>query len=477
MTQVKCDIAVVGAGPAGLHAALAARDAGATVLVLDEYPEPGGQYFKQLPKDFRVPDRERLGNDYTRGDLLLDKVKAAGVQLMNDALVWASFAPGTLEVVQKHQNIAVSAKAIVVAAGAYERPAVFPGWDLPGVMTPGGAQTLVKNQRTLPGERIVLAGSGPFLMPVASTLLQAGARIETICEATTTAEWRREMLGGITHLGRMSEAVNYGLRILTSRVPLRFGHVVVRAEGTERLERVVLSRCDADGRAVPGTREVITADTLCVGYGFVPAVQMTRLLGCRHRYDAPLGGWVPEHNELMETSVEGVFVAGEVAGIGGAHAAMAEGEIAGLAAAERIGLRTSSFRIGLAQAARRNHRAFGAVLNRVFAPKPALTSHITDDTIVCRCEEVTAGEIRAAAHAWSPNVNVTKGVTRCGMGLCQGRICGTVAETLVAQVLNKPPGSVDHFRGRLPVKPVLLGDVAAMDDAAPVTNTQPATLG
>lgn len=448
------DVAVVGAGPAGLSAALAAVGAGARVTVLDEYPQPGGQFYKQLAAEFGVPDRARLDEEYTRGDALLAAVRVAKVELLNETLVWGSFEPGTLSIVLKGVAGTVRARAIVVASGAYERAISFPGWDLPGVMTPGGAQTLVKNQHVVPGSRIVLAGSGPFLLAVAKTLIHAGAKPVVICEATRPREWLRHAPRLWGHWDRVGEALRYRRLIREAAVPVRFGRIVVRAEGSGSLERVVLMECDSDGRPLPGTEAVEHADTLCVGYGFVPSVQLTRLLGCRHRYVERRGGWVPEHDESMETGVPGVFVAGEVAGIGGAYAALAEGRLAGLAAARRLGFRVADADVAAARAERESHRRFGDLVNDVFALKPGVYDPIANDTLVCRCEEVTAGQIREAATGWGPDVNFIKGVTRCGMGYCQGRICGGMVEELTARTVGCGREAVGAFRVRPPLKPV-----------------------
>jgi NADPH-dependent 2,4-dienoyl-CoA reductase/sulfur reductase-like enzyme len=459
------ELVVVGAGPGGLSAALAAAETGVRAIVIDEYAQPGGQFYKQLSAGFTVRDRARLGYDYTKGDALLARVRAAGVELLSDTLVWASFAPGTLGIRHRSAIGTIRFRAAVVACGAYERAAAFPGWDLPGVMTPGASQTLVKTQRVLPGARMVLAGSGPFLMPVAATLIEAGARVVGIYEATRPSEWARHAPRFIGHWGRMGEAVRYWRTIRKARIPIRFGYVVVRAEGTEALERVVLMRCDRDGGVIASTERFEDADTLCASYGFVPSVQVTRALGCDHVYDAGRGGWIPVHDECMRTSIPGVYIAGEVAGIGGAHAAMAEGRLAGLNAARELGKRVAESAIEDARRERARHRTFAKIVSDIFSIKPRVRELITDDTVVCRCEEVHAREIRAAALAWGANVNFVKGITRCGMGYCQGRICGPLVEDMTAAALGVSAGSVDSFHVRAPIKPLTVRELASMSQA------------
>ena len=458
------DIAIVGGGPAGLSAALAATSAGANVVVIDEYAQPGGQFYRQLASEFQVRDRARLPDDYTKGDALLARVKAGGIEVLNDALVWAAFEPGTLSVRHRGGMGTVRSKKTIVASGAYERAAAFPGWDLPGVMTPGGAQTLVKSQQVLPGSRIVLAGSGPFLLPVATTLIEAGAKIAGIFEATRPVEWARHAPRLWGHWERLREGLRYKRIIRDAGVPIRYGHVVVRAEGSDCVERAVLMRCDAHGRAIPGTERIEACDTLCASYGFVPAAQVTRALGCEHRYAPQWGGWIPVHGESMETTVPGVFVAGEVAGIGGAHAAMAEGMLAGLIAAQQLGHAVSDTQLGETRKERTRHRTFARLVADVFAVKPGVYETITDATLVCRCEEVTAGEVRSAAAAWGANVNYIKGVTRCGMGYCQGRVCGSLVEAIAARALGVPAGTMDAYHVRAPLKPVTVDDLAALAD-------------
>lgn len=461
---IETDIVVVGAGPAGLSAALAAANAGARVTVLDEYSEPGGQFYKQLPAEFSVPDRAKLDDDYTKGDALLASVRQAGVTIMSETLVWGAFEAGVLSVLRRGEAGSVKAKKIIVASGAYERAIAFPGWDLPGVMTPGGAQTLVKNQQQLPGKRIVLAGSGPFLLPVSKTLLGAGASIAAIFEATRPGEWARHALRLWGHWDRIAEALRYRRMLADVKLAIQFGRIVVRAEGADAVERVVTMACDDNGRTIAGSERTEECDTLCVGYGFVPQVQLTRLLECEHRFDALRGGWVPKHGPDMQTTVPGVYVAGEVAGIGGAYTALAEGWIAGLSAARELGLKVRETALTSAQRDRTVRRKFGDLVNAVFAVKTGVFDLITDDTLVCRCEEVSAGEIRAVAAAWGARAGAVKGVTRCGMGYCQGRICGNLLEELTARAAGCTRAEVGGLSVRPPLKPVRVGDIADLAD-------------
>jgi NADPH-dependent 2,4-dienoyl-CoA reductase/sulfur reductase-like enzyme len=462
--EIETDIAVVGAGPAGLSAALAAAKAGARVHVLDEYAEPGGQFYKQLPAEFSVPDRALLDDDYTKGDAFLATVRQAGVTISNEALVWGSFETGVLSVTRRGEAGSVKAQKIIVASGAYERAIAFPGWDLPGVMTPGGAQTLVKNQQQLPGQRIVLAGSGPFLLPVAKTLLGAGANIAAIFEATRPREWARHALRLWGHWDRIAEGLRYRRTLAAAGLAIRFGRIVVRAEGGEAVERVITMECDAEGRSIAGSEQVQSCDTLCVGYGFIPQVQLTRLIGCEHRYDALRGGWMPKFGGDMQTSVAGVYVAGEIAGIGGAYAALAEGWVAGLSAARALGHKVRETAVLSAQRERTARRSFGDLVNTVFAVKPGVFDQIADDTLICRCEEVSAGEIRAAASAWGAAAGAVKGVTRCGMGYCQGRICGSLLEELTARATGSTREDVGGLSVRPPLKPVRVGELADAAD-------------
>ena len=363
-------IAVVGAGPAGIAAAVAARTAGAEVVVVDSQPEPGGQIWR--------------GGGGRTGELV-----RSGAELRLGWSVWAAEGRA-LRITDGERGETLEADAIVLATGAYDRPVAFPGWTLPGVLTAGGAQALAKGQGVLPGRRVLLAGAGPFLFPVAKQLRALGAEV-VVAEATRRRDWLRAAPRMTAHPDKLAAFVK-------ERVPVRWGRMIVRAEGGDRVERATIAQVDGDWR--PRTEETLEVDTVCTAYGFLPSLELPRALGCEIHAGAVA------HDAAMATSVAGVYVAGEAAGIGGAAKAWAEGSAAGASAA------------GRPRSAPRRPAGFARVLEDLFAPRPGLRELITPDTVVCRCEGVTAAEIAGAASF--PELKLR---TRAGQGPCQGRVC------------------------------------------------------
>ncbi|HWU37248.1 MAG TPA: FAD-dependent oxidoreductase [Candidatus Acidoferrum sp.] len=239
------EVAVLGAGPAGIAAALAARRAGARVTVVDEYPRPGGQIYRQPAEAFRVRLPAVLGKEYARAQYFTRELAAASVELLTGTPAWGVEENKTLLLYREGGAAEVlKADAIIVAAGAYDRPVAFPGWTLPGVWTAGGAQAMLKGQRIVPGRRVLLAGAGPLLLPVAKALMGAGATVVAVVEATTRLEWvlrAHRMLG---HWDRLGDVLQYESALLRARIPRFFGHVVTRAAGTDGVERVTIAAAD-----------------------------------------------------------------------------------------------------------------------------------------------------------------------------------------------------------------------------------------
>lgn len=454
------EMAVVGAGPAGIAAALAAGRMGAQVTLVDEYPRPGGQIYRQHPEPFRVGRSFSLRGEHVRAQRLFRQLAEAPVELLSETLVWGTEGERTLLLYREGGDAeTLRAEAIVVAAGAYDRPIAFPGWTLPGVWTAGGAQAMLKSQHVLPGRRVLVAGAGPLLLPLARTLVEAGATVVGVVEATTRLEWGLQAYRMWGHWDRMRDALTYERTLLAARVPRYFGHGVMRAEGGESVERVTIAALDGQWRPKPGSEKRFDVDLLCIGYGFLASTELPQLMGCKLRYHPAQQQYLPVHSPDMESSVPAVFVAGETTGVGGAELALAEGEIAGLAAAALLGHPLDPARqreMEVARARRRHQMRFAGMLDDLFAVRPGIHELVRPDTPLCRCEEVTVGEIQTAIRQGARSVKALKGWTRVGMGPCQGRICGNLAAHLVARETGRPLKEVLDSAARPPIKPVPL---------------------
>jgi D-hydroxyproline dehydrogenase subunit alpha len=483
------EVAVVGAGPAGLAAALAAARRGARVALIDEAPAPGGQIWRAGRGDrLAAPTRERMV-----------AAERFGVELLAGTLVWGARSDRTLLLAPVNERAshgrdadalgrgtasrpdsagcwALRPAAIVLATGAHDRPFPFPGWTLPGILTAGGLQALVKSQGVLPGRRVLLAGAGPFLLPVACTLLDAGAEVVALAEATRRREWLRSAARLRHAPERLVELARYETRLARAKVQRLFGHVIGRAEGRsgdgrhatgdEGVARAELCPVDAQWRPLPGAaRRSFEVDVVALGYGFQPNLELARLLGCRLSFARREGQFVVRRDPAMRTSVDGVFAAGEIGGIGGAELAECQGVLAGVAAARAAGHRDNAPR-ATRHAQRRAERLarFAELLADLFAPRPGALALIDEATEVCRCEGVTRGDLEhaLAERSVAPTTRGLKSATRIGMGPCQGSICGQLIARLAAERTGLPPDEVELPSARPPAKPIRLGTLAAL---------------
>jgi thioredoxin reductase len=458
-------VVVVGAGPAGLSAALHASQAGARVAVVDEYARPGGQYFKQPPAAFRVLDRSAMGRDYRSGLDLMARLEQGKIELLTDTLVWGAFEPGVLEVYRRGECGQVKGARTIIATGAYDRPMAFPGWTLPGVMTAGAAQGLLKSQWVLPGNRVLMVGTGPFQLPVAAQMVKAGATVVGVLEAGKVSGWLKQVPAVWSHLDKIVEAKDYLGTLLKARVPMMYGWTILEARGSGQVEQAVITQVDENWKPVSGTERTLEVDTICLGFGFLPSLQLPRLLGCNSWWDADLTAWVTGHDPDQRTSVPELFVAGETTGIGGHDVALLEGAVAGVRAAADLG-KLSADEAGKQLARLRadlgRHREFADFLNRTFAIRPGIYDLVREDTLICRCEEVTAGAVGAVARQWEGSLKAIKHVTRAGCGQCQGRICGPLVAQIAAKESGKRVEDLGVDTPRPPIKPIPMDALAAM---------------
>jgi NADPH-dependent 2,4-dienoyl-CoA reductase/sulfur reductase-like enzyme len=314
----------------------------------------------------------------------------------------------------------VSSRYLVLAPGAYDRQIPFPGWDLPGVMTAGGAQALLKGQGVVAGRRVLVAGTGPFLLPVAAGLAMRGATVAGVHEANHPAAWLRHPSLGV--VSKLPEALSY-LRVLRRHgVPVRYRSTVVAAVGSDQVTAARL----ADGSEIP-------VDVIAVGWGFTPQLELPLAAGCETRVDDDGSLVVVVDSDQFSTNPR-VLVAGEATGVGGAALAVTEGTIAGAAAA----LGPSAPGLGRLRRRRARLRDFARALQQVYPVPDGWTERLPDDTLVCRCEEVTAGELREAVDLGATGVRTAKLLSRVGMGWCQGRVCGYAASCLTARLTGTP---------------------------------------
>lgn len=449
------ELVIVGAGPAGLGAAEEAGRLGVSVLVLDEYDRPGGQYMRQPGATPTAAEAAALPPPTRRGALLADAAAAAGATFWHEAQVWGAFPGRRVCLVHAGRGRELSPERVIVASGAHERPLAFPGWTLPGVMTPGAAQSLIKGSGVRPGQRLVVAGSGPFLVAVAHDALKAGVEIAGYVELRSPRWPALARLAAFP--GRWPELARYARALLGARIPIFTGHTVTAAKGNDYLEHVEIAPVDGSGHPLHDGRRRLDADALAIGYGFQPSIEITRFLGAEHRFDPCCGG----HYCVIDpatgaTTAEGVHAAGEVTGIGGAQIAECEGRIAGLSVAHSLGhwSRDARRRLPAMQRARARHQRFARLLSDLFPHSAGPAAAIKKDTLVCRCEEVTAGDIAQAVAEGATDTGAVKMWTRAGMGPCQGRMCGWTINCCVAALNGGDAETIGFNPARIPAKPV-----------------------
>jgi NADPH-dependent 2,4-dienoyl-CoA reductase/sulfur reductase-like enzyme len=447
------DVLVVGAGPGGLAAAYAARLAGAEVLVLDEGSAPGGQYFKQCSAaDVVPPDAQ-----HHEGRRLIDDVLGSGVTVRSNALVWGAFAPLEFAATIAGSSYVVQPKQAIVASGAFDQGWPVPGWTLPGVMTTGAAQTLWRTARRLPGERVLIAGNGPLNLQLAAELVAGGADVVAVVEAAPAVGVRRvkEVATMLTSApGLVADGVRYLSRCRWSGVRLMNGSVL-----TSVVPHSGGLRATIEGREAV----YFEADVVCMGYGFDPSNELLRALGCAHAFDPEQRRLVTVCDPRGASSVDGVWALGDCTTLGGARVGLAEGTLAGFAAARALGrpLSTEAVRLeAQAEADAARHRRFQKALWRVYRMDESLRPRPTGDTVMCRCEEVSYGQVEAALAEGATSPGEIKQQTRLGMGRCQARYCGPALETFLAEQTGRPRDENSGFAPRVPVKPVSVGDLA-----------------
>lgn len=454
------DLAVIGAGPAGLAAAVRARSFGLAVTLLDEQPAPGGQVWRAVETRMAAHDGFRYPGD--EGGLALAKeFRASGATYLPAHQVWAIEPGFTLFASSGGRSETLAARALLLATGAQERPVPFPGWTLPGVMTIGAAQILLKTSGQIPDAPVLIAGTGPLLLLYACQLLDSGGKIAAILDTAPKANRG----AGLRHLPKalaahrdLARGLGWQRQIKAAGVKtIRHVRSLV-AQGTAALEAVSYTTEAGEQASLP-------ASLLLVHEGVIPSIHVPLSLGCACKWRDDQLCFAPVLDEWAESSMPGVFIAGDGAGIGGAAAAAQKGEVAAIGIAHKLG-RIDPAKAAAAAKEPRERLARALVtrpmLDALYRPRQEVLTP-ADDVLVCRCEEVTAGRIRAAAGVGIAGPNQVKAFTRAGMGPCQGRQCGHAVAAIIAAASGQSMDECGFYRIRPPLKPVTLAEIAALD--------------
>ncbi|HTU56056.1 MAG TPA: NAD(P)/FAD-dependent oxidoreductase [Acetobacteraceae bacterium] len=450
------DLVVVGAGPAGMAAAVTAAERGLSVLVADQAAGPGGQVFRAITAP-AMARRDVLGADYWRGAGLARAFAASGADYVKECAVWYLDAAREVGLSAGGTSRAVAARRVILATGALERPTPVKGWTLPGVMTVGAAQTLLKSAGVVASGRVVLAGAGPLLWLLAAQYLAAGVKPALILETVPRGRWRaaaREVGGFL-----LSPYARKGLALMgrvRSSVRVVSGVAGLAVEGDGRLE-VTWEGPQGVGREA--------ADHVLLHQGVVPDINLAAAAGCALAWNEAQACWRPVTDGLGNTSLAGIAVAGDGAGIGGAEMAEAAGRIAALAAAAalgRIGAEAAQRMVAAERARARRFERGRAFLDAVYRPAREMRLGAAE-AMACRCEEVSVARVReVVASLGVQGPNQLKAFLRCGMGPCQGRFCGLTVGEIIADVRGVSPAEVGYYRLRPPVKPITVAELAGM---------------
>lgn len=452
------DLIIIGAGPAGMAAALTAAEYGANVLVLDEQRKPGGQIYRAI-EDNDATARPELGQSYFAGQALTKAFRAAQVEYAPGSVVWHVSGDGEVGYTQNEAAQLVRAPHVIIATGAMERPFPVPGWTKAGVMTVGAAQILLKGSG-IGIKNAVFAGTGALLYLVVHQYMQAGIPVKAVLDLTPSANYRsalRHLPNAMSSVGKIAQGLRWKRGISRAGVPFISGIEDIRISGEGSAEAVEYLK--------KGTWTRIDTSSVLLHQGVVPNVNISMAAGCDSSWDPQQAAWVIKVDDWFQSSQPCVSVVGDGAAISGAVAAENAGRLAALGVLNRLDRIDTPTRDRRAVPFRKAHTAelrLRPFLDTLFRPACQFRVPAADDTIVCRCEEISAGQIREVVALGCAGPNQLKSFSRCGMGPCQGRFCGHTVSELIAKAEGKPVGDVGYYRLRPPIKPLHLEELAKL---------------
>jgi D-hydroxyproline dehydrogenase subunit alpha len=459
-------VIIVGSGLAGLAAADILSRYGIHILAIDDNAHMGGQLLRKLRHTAAAGKRFEPDRLKRQGARLAARIKKGNVQVLNGAQVLGIYPEHSLLVEDSRGHVSeYRADALILATGARERQLPFKGWTLPGVMSTGAAQVLIKSSGILPGRKTLIGGCGPLMLVLAAEILANRGEVLAVLDQSSTLMKLKAVTAGPAIWPKLLEGATYLARLAAARVSMKQGMRIVEARGRNQLEAVVVAGVDADGRIVPGTERIYPTDTLAVGYGFSPNIELPQQAGCAIKYSEAMGGWFVDVRETMITTVDDIYAVGETTGIAGAAKSFVEGRIAAWDILKKRGVldrQTYESKARPLMRQRSRQVQYGRFLNHLCRLQPGCYADIPDETVICRCEEITMGTIRSQLNNNFTTMNGIKKATRSGMGNCQGRTCGPIIFDILSAHSHRSSDEIRCTSARAPVKTVTLGALAKM---------------
>lgn len=457
-----CKVVIVGAGPAGMSAAIAAYQAGSKVTILDEAPQSGGQIFRR-------PSKNLYGKSYaskaeqSRKSVLLEAFDAISqnIEFVPQAQVISAFSGLELQYVVNGHIHTKRADAVILATGVREKLYPFEGWTLPGVLGAGGAQSILKTQMVAPGKRMVIAGAGPLPIVVAAQMIRAGVDVHALANIQSIFAMGKNPMAMFAGKELIMDGLGYLATLLKARTQVLRSYAPIRAIGNKQLEAVIFARIDKSGNAISGTEKTIETDVLALNYGFVSNSELAAMFGVQMQY-SELSGWHAKADELGRTTVPCVYVCGDATGLRGSFVAQSEGSIVGRAAVEifnGISPKSSDTEFAGLYKTRNRHLRFQKTVAASLKLPEGLWDLSTPDTIICRCESINKNTILTALDQGHTSLNAIKKNTRCGMGWCGGRSCLHSVSSMASFRSGIPP--LAPVTARPLARPVSLGELAS----------------
>ncbi|MCQ6259710.1 NAD(P)/FAD-dependent oxidoreductase [Pseudomonas sp. Q11] len=443
-------VTIIGAGPAGIRAAQTLVAHGVYPILLDEAARGGGQIYRQQPLNFKRSPAKLYGFEAHKASALHQTFDELREQLdyRPDTLVWNAEA-GLLDTLHEGRAARLEYASVIVATGATDRILPVPGWTLPGVYSLGAAQIALKFQGCAIGERVVFAGSGPLLYLVAYQYARAGANVVAVLDSSPLSAQARALPGLLAQPATLAKGLYYRAWLTTHGIAVHQGASLTRIDGERRVQSL-------KWRNSKGLQS-LDCDAVAFAHGLRSETQLADLLGCEFSWNPLNRAWLPQRDHAGRSSVPGIYLAGDGAGIMGADAAEIAGERAALALLEDRGYLIDPQRCTQLEQSLERIDRFRQGLERAFVFPTDWAVHATDDLMICRCEEVSAGEIRRVVDEGHWEINRVKAHCRVGMGRCQGRMCGAAAAEIIARESGRPVGEIGRMRAQAPVKPVPFG--------------------